>query len=117
VRDRPIDKHVGERLRTIRERRGLSLQALEDITNIDAAQLQAFEAGERMRPELLYGIAQSLGVLIAEFFSVTKPLEQPQDELAGFPPIETAELLRAWRQLDREARRRAVQVVQMIAGV
>jgi len=117
VRDRPIDRHVGERLRTIRTSRQLSLQALADLTGIDAAQLRAFEAGERIRPEVLYGIARTLNVLIAEFFVGTEaPKEQPVDELAAFASPETTELLQAWRRLNAEARHRAVRVVQMIAG-
>jgi transcriptional regulator with XRE-family HTH domain len=114
---RPIDRHVGERLRAIRERRGLSLQALADGTGIEVARLRAFETGERMRPEVLYGIARTLNVLIAEFFAVTTPPEQqPLDELAAFASPETAELLRAWQRLDPEARHRVITIVQAVAG-
>jgi transcriptional regulator with XRE-family HTH domain len=117
VRDRPIDRHVGERLRAIRASRQLSLQALADLTGIDAAQLRAFEAGERIKPEVLYGIAGTLNVLIAEFFVGTKPPEvQPLGELAAFASPETTELLRAWRRLDAEARHRAILAVQALAG-
>jgi transcriptional regulator with XRE-family HTH domain len=117
VRARPIDRHVGERLRTIRERRELSLQALAESTGIDAAQLRAFEAGERIRPEVLYGLAGTLNVLIAEFFSaVTKPQDLPLPDLAAFASPETAELLQAWRQLDPAARRKALLTVKAVAG-
>jgi transcriptional regulator with XRE-family HTH domain len=117
VRDRPIDRHVGERLRTLRERRGLSMQALADLTGIDAERLRAFEAGERIRPEVLYGLAGTLNVLIAAFFVGTEPPQvQPLDELAAFASPETAELLRAWRQLDENGRRKALLTVKAVAG-
>jgi transcriptional regulator with XRE-family HTH domain len=111
--NRPIDRHVGERLRAIRERKALSLE--------EAAQLEAHEAGQRIRPEALYAIARALNVLIAEFFfAVTKPEEQPRhqpvDELADFPSIETARLLGIWRQLDEAAQRKALRHVRMVAG-
>jgi transcriptional regulator with XRE-family HTH domain len=117
VRDRPIDRHVGERLRTIRERRGLSLQALAESTGIDAERLRVFEAGERIRPEVLYGLARTLNVLIAAFFVGTRPPEvQPLDELAAFASPETTELLQAWRRLNPAARHRAILAVQALAG-
>jgi transcriptional regulator with XRE-family HTH domain len=120
VRDRPIDKHVGERLRAIRERKGLSLEELGTQVGITADQLAAHEAGERIRPELLYAIARTLNVLIASFFTV-EATEPPRprdelDELAEFPLFETARLLEVWRQLDEAAQRKALQVVRMIAG-
>jgi transcriptional regulator with XRE-family HTH domain len=50
---RPIDRHVGERLRAIRERKALSLEELATLVGITAAQLAAHEAGARIRPEVL----------------------------------------------------------------
>jgi transcriptional regulator with XRE-family HTH domain len=117
---RPIDRYVGERLRAIRERRGLSLQDLSDRMGIDVARLTAYEAGERIKPESLAAIARSLHVLIAEFFVVIKPHEaprkQPVDELTDFPPLETERLLGVWRRLDEAAQRKALRLVQMVAG-
>jgi transcriptional regulator with XRE-family HTH domain len=113
---RPIDRHVGERLRAIRQSRGLSLAALADGTGIDAERLRAFEAGERIRPEVLYGLARTLNVLVAEFFIAAQPPEQPLDELAAFASPETAELLQVWRRLGPEARHRAITIVQAVAG-
>jgi transcriptional regulator with XRE-family HTH domain len=117
---RPIDRHVGERLRTIRERRGMSIDELATQVGITADQLAAHEAGEHLKPEVLYAIARSLRVLIAEFFIVIKPQahprERPMDELADFPPFETARLLGVWRQLDEAAQRKALRVIQMVAG-
>jgi transcriptional regulator with XRE-family HTH domain len=117
VRNRPIDKHVGERLSAIRERKGLSLEDLATQVGITANQLAAHEAGERLKPEVLYGLARTLNVLIAEFSVGTKPEEQPLDALSAFASPETTALLQAWRQLDPAARRKALQVVQMVAGV
>jgi hypothetical protein len=57
-----------------------------------------------------------LNVLIAEFFASTKTAERLKDELADFPPMETAELLRTFGRLDEAARRKALRIVQMVAG-
>jgi transcriptional regulator with XRE-family HTH domain len=116
MRDRPIDEHVGERLRAIRERKGLSIEDLAAGVGITATQLEAHEAGERIKPEALYAIARTLNVLIAEFFVGTKPEEQPLDALSAFASPEKTALLRVWRQLDREARHRAILAVQAVAG-
>ena len=65
-------------------------------------------------------VASSLRVLIAEFFIVIKPQaqprEQPVDELADFPLLETERLLGVWRQLDEAAQRKALHIVRMVAG-
>jgi transcriptional regulator with XRE-family HTH domain len=116
---RPIDRHVGERLRAIRESRHLSLQAMADSMGIDVVRLRAFEAGERLKPEVLYGIAQALGVLIAEFFVATKapePQDPPVDELAAFESPETTALLQVWRRLEPVDRHRAILAVRAVAG-
>ena len=54
--------------------------------------------------------------MIAAFFVGTQTPERLKDALADFPPIETAELLRTFRRLDEAARRKALRVVQMVAG-
>ena len=114
---RPIDLHIGHRLRDLREQRLLSLETLAGNTDITAAQLAAHEAGERMPPQILYSLAQAMGVPLAAFFAVEAPeCPSPKDELADFPPIETAELLRTLRRLDKAARQKALQVVRMVAG-
>ena len=113
---RPIDRHVGEQLRAIRERQGLSVEALATRVGISAAQLAAHEAGERIKPEVLYAIARPLNVLIAAFFVGTQTPERLKDELADFPLMETAELLRTFGRLDEAARRKALRIVQMVAG-
>jgi transcriptional regulator with XRE-family HTH domain len=113
---RPIDRHLGERLRTFRARRGMSLEDLAGRVGVTAAQLAAHEAGERMRPQVLYSAARALSVPLAAFFdAAVEPLAWPRGELAKFPPIETAALLAAWRRLDEAARRKALLVVQTVA--
>ena len=98
----------------------MSVEGLATEVGIMADQLAAHEAGEHIKPEMLYAIARALHVLIAEFFIVIKPQaqprEQPVDELAEFPLLETSRLLRAWRQLDEAAQRKALHIVRMVAG-
>ena len=113
---RPIDRHLGERLRTFRERRRMSLEELANRVSVTAGQLAAHEAGERMRPLVLYSIAETLHVPLAAFFHAAEPMAWPREELVEFPPIETAELLEAWRRLDEDARRKAFLIVRTLAG-
>ena len=98
----------------------MSVEGLATQVGITAARLAAHEAGEHIKPEMLYIVARTLRVLIAEFFIVIKPQaeprEQPVDELADFPLLETERLLGVWRQLDEAAQRKALHIVRMVAG-
>ena len=112
----PIDRHVGGRLRALRERRQIPLEALASRVGITAAQLGAHEAGEHMAAWTLCDLAANMGVPLAGFFIADQPREPAADELARFASRETTELLRAWRRLSPEMRRRALLVVQAVAG-
>jgi transcriptional regulator with XRE-family HTH domain len=113
---RPIDRHVGERVRALREHRRLSLEELASRVGVTPAQLGAYESGERMAPRTLYALAEALSVPLARFFIADQSLEQPvADELARFASPETTELLRAWQRLAVDARRRALVVVRAVA--
>jgi transcriptional regulator with XRE-family HTH domain len=114
---RPIDCYIGERVRAFRERQGLSLEVLASrVVGMTPTQLGAYESGERIAPRTLYALAQTLDVPLALFFAADLPREQPVDELAPFASPETTELLRVWQRLAVDARRRALLVVQAVAG-
>jgi transcriptional regulator with XRE-family HTH domain len=64
-----IDKYVGERLRLIRESRGVSLERLASELNIPAARLNDLEEGrERIGAELMRPLSLVLKAQPAEFF-------------------------------------------------
>lgn len=75
---------VGQRLRSIRKQRGLSLQEVESISNREfkASVLGAYERGER---------ALSLPRLqrLAAFFNVSAGQLLPQDDQSESPPVAT----------------------------
>lgn len=56
----------GERIRQLRERRGLTRAALAEKTGVSAVYLKKLEAGERTSPSLpaLASIARALGVTL-----------------------------------------------------
>lgn len=64
-----IDRHVGERLRLVRESRGMSLERLASALNIPAARLLDLEEGrERISAELMRSLSRVLKAQPAEFF-------------------------------------------------
>jgi transcriptional regulator with XRE-family HTH domain len=113
---RPIDRHIGGRVRAFRERRQLSLEALASRVGLTDKQLGAYESGERMRAWTLYALTAALDVPLARIFAVDQPPAPPVDELARFASSETTQLLQAWRRLDPGAQRRALLAVQAVAG-
>ena len=83
-RELSYNEAVGQRLRSIRKQRGLSLQEVESISNREfkASVLGAYERGER---------ALSLPRLqrLAAFFNVSAGQLLPQDDQSESPPVAT----------------------------
>ncbi len=66
---REIDRHVGERLRYIRNLRGISQEKLANQVNLTFQQLQKYESGKnRISASVLFEFSQILEVPIKEFF-------------------------------------------------
>jgi transcriptional regulator with XRE-family HTH domain len=59
-------QEFGERIRTLREERGLSREALAEKCGLSAVYLKKLEAGERLTPtlETLDSIARALGAIL-----------------------------------------------------
>jgi len=82
-RTRPIDQHVGERIRLRRTERGLTQEQLAAALDVSYQQVQKYETGaNRISAGRIYEIARKLDVEVGYFFdglgdgeSATPPLE------------------------------------------
>jgi transcriptional regulator with XRE-family HTH domain len=81
-RTRPIDQHVGERIRLRRTERGLTQEQLAAALDVSYQQVQKYETGaNRISAGRIFEIARKLGVEVGYFFedlvdgASTAPLE------------------------------------------
>lgn len=75
---RKIDQQVGEQLRTIRNFRGISQEALGEQIDLTFQQLQKYERGtNRMSASVLYALAHILKIKIECFY---EGMEEPTTE-------------------------------------
>src|ERR1700759_4165983 len=87
-----IDAHVGERLRKLREERGLSQEALGQKVDVSFQQIQKYERGaNRGGASRLFEFSQVLDVPVESFFNgLARDAEDdveapaPANELASF---------------------------------
>jgi transcriptional regulator with XRE-family HTH domain len=92
-----LDIHIGKRLRTRRNVRGLSMQDLAALTGISYQQIQKYElGGNRISASRLYQLACLLEVEPAWFFEDFDP-EGDRRNPAPDPP---ADWLRLWRLIE-----------------
>lgn len=66
--DKSVEDTIGKRARTIRRRRGMSLQTVADLTGISKSYLSMLESGQRSfeRRGLIEDLARALGCAIAD---------------------------------------------------
>jgi len=101
----------GERLRSARQARGLSISALAQATGVSARSIVYYEAGRIPTGDVLLRLADHLGtsmryLLTGEDFEGTLPT---------LPPDEAA-LLAAYRRLSPDRRARAVGYLEGLAA-
>ena len=109
-RTRPIDQHVGERIRLLRTERGLTQEQLAAALEVSYQQVQKYETGaNRISAGRIYEIARKLGVDIGYFFdglaggeSATPPLEH------GGRQRTAIELVRKFAQIEDPEVRAAI---------
>jgi transcriptional regulator with XRE-family HTH domain len=110
-RTRPIDQHVGERIRLRRTERGLTQEQLAAALDVSYQQVQKYETGaNRISAGRIYEIARKLGVEVGYFFD---GLEDGSD---GAPlPLEhggrqrsAIELVRKFAQIENPEVRAAI---------
>lgn len=87
----PVDIHVGERLKTLREQRKLSQEKIAAAVNVTFQQIQKYERGaNRISASRLYHLAHLLDVSVLDFFEGLDDLET-----APVTPLFTRQQLRA----------------------
>jgi transcriptional regulator with XRE-family HTH domain len=82
-RIRPVDRHVGARIKFLRRALGMSQTELAHRIGLTFQQVQKYEAAaNRVSASVLYEIAKVLGVPIADFFNGLPPTTNGQAEHA-----------------------------------
>jgi len=120
-----VDAHVGDRLRTLREERGLSQEALGQRVDVSFQQIQKYERGaNRVGASRLFEFSQVLGVPVESFFNGLPSEAQGDGEaraaanqLATFARSkEGGELMQAFAGIrDARARRQILQLIKTLA--
>jgi transcriptional regulator with XRE-family HTH domain len=112
---RPIDVHVGQRVRQRRVLCGLSQTELANRIGLTFQQLQKYERGmNRISASKLWQIAQVLDVPVQWFFmDYTEGKEQAE---SFHMKRETLELVRNFTSAPPEVQRRFLSLVKSIAG-
>ncbi len=104
---RPIDVHVGGRVRERRRQLGVSRAALATMLDLSIQQIQKYESGDStIAASRLHHIGAALGVPVSYFF----------DEMP--PDLEAASLPKAEQPLDTRASSREIrQMMQVYRGI
>jgi transcriptional regulator with XRE-family HTH domain len=108
-RTRPIDQHVGERIRLRRAERGLTQEQLAAALDVSYQQVQKYETGaNRISAGRIYQLARKLGVEVGYFFDGLPDCE-------SLPPLEhgghqraAIELVRKFAQIEDPEVRAAI---------
>ena len=131
---RPVDIHVGHRLRQRRTLLGLSQEKLGEAVALTFQQIQKYERGaNRIGASRLFQLSQILDVSVGYFFEeMSGEVEKTRGERTGsdHAPVvsspssddplarrETLELVRAYYKIsDPKVRKRVFELTKSIAG-
>ncbi|MDH5187865.1 MAG: helix-turn-helix domain-containing protein [Rhodospirillaceae bacterium] len=131
---RPVDQHVGHRLRQRRTLLGLSQEKLGEAVGLTFQQIQKYERGaNRIGASRLFQLSQILDVSVGYFFEeMSGEVEKTRGERTGAKqsPVleivssddplarrETLELVRAYYKItDPKVRKRVFELTKSIAG-
>ena len=128
---RPVDVHVGTRLRLRRTLLGISQEKLGEAVDLTFQQIQKYERGaNRIGASRLFEFSRILDVSISYFFDdmakdvagsynadVKGLSDQIQEDMASDPMVrrETLELVRAYYQIkDIRVRKRMYELVKAV---
>ncbi len=120
-----VARHVGQRIRELREARGIAPRTLADHLDISVAELDRFESGEeRIAPNLLGTMARLCRVGIDWFFRDAPPgdhtmIAPSDDDTVGrFMALpEAPKMMRAFIAIpDWEGRQTVVNFARMFAS-
>ncbi len=132
---RPVDIHVGHRLRQRRTLLGLSQEKLGEAVALTFQQIQKYERGaNRIGASRLFQLSQILDVSVGYFFEeMSGEVEKTRGERTGAEhaptaqslnsddPLarrETLELVRAYYKItDPKVRKRVFELTKSIAGI
>ena len=131
---RPVDQHVGHRLRQRRTLLGLSQEKLGEAVGLTFQQIQKYERGaNRIGASRLFQLSQILDVPVGYFFEeMSGEVEKTRGErtnaehgpaleiISSDDPLarrETLELVRAYYKIsDPKVRKRVFELTKSIAG-
>lgn len=126
----PIDIHVGRRLRQRRRLLALTQEKLANAVDIRFQQIQKYESGaNRISASRLWSLAKALDVSVSYFFEGMNGHEPTSEyELHGdyglasapaqgvLEDKETIDLVRYYYQLNKEPRRRLLDLAKAMSG-
>ena len=126
----PIDIHVGRRLRQRRRLLALTQEKLAQAVDIRFQQIQKYESGaNRISASRLWSLAKALDVSVSYFFEGMNGHEPKSEyEQHGEYGLETApaqdvledketiDLVRYYYQLNKEPRRRLLDLAKAMSG-
>lgn len=123
---KPVDIHVGNRLRLRRTLLGMSQEKLGTALGLTFQQIQKYEKGaNRIGSSRLYEIGRILGVPVAYFFEAFEDDRDPLPEMEGIGRFdqsklmdrETIELIRAYYSIDQgEVRHQVFELMKTLGG-
>ena len=98
-----VDVTVGNRVREMRIRKGLSQQALGEQVGVSFQQIQKYERGtNRMGSSRLVQIADVLDVPVSSFFEGLGKAEASDVEEGGPLNVKASKVARDWQRIDDE---------------
>lgn len=112
----PVDVTVGNRVREMRIRKGLSQQALGERVGVSFQQIQKYERGtNRMGSSRLVQIADVLDVPVASFFDGLGRSENAEVGEEGPLNVKASKVARDWQRIGDE--RLQTKVAEMMRAL
>lgn len=75
-----MDRHIGERIRAVREERGVSLGEMAEAIRVEMQEARAFEAGSRRVPaSVLCSVVDLFAISLTDIFSGLDTVSGPHE--------------------------------------
>jgi len=111
----PIDKHVGNKIKTARKLRKMTQTDLAQAIGISYQQVQKYEKGDnRVSASMMYMIAQAINIPMAYFYN---GIERPNK--GGIDEFDSRELtiIRKYRKMPPDKQNAVYRVVNSLGAV
>lgn len=104
------DKHIGNRIKEIRQLQGMTLSDLGERVGVSSQQIQKYESGDsKISTDKLYKVADALEVRITSFF-------EPSDDLLSDTRLDITVLVRKYKKIQEPIlRSAAIYVMDALA--